>query len=199
MRYITLSLLLLATSGTVFAGGNPIAGKDKIILCMGCHGADGSGSSSLFPKLAEQGEAYLAKQIRDFKSGARKEEHMTSMAETIDPADIDNIAAYFSGQPHKKGNSSTAETTTGRQIYSTGITGKGVTACISCHGKQALGVPVLKYPSLAGQYQEYLVKTLKDFRSGMRNNDPGKVMQSIATKLSDQEIDAVANYIGGLR
>lgn len=197
MRRIIILLLLLSSSGLALAAGDATAGKNKVILCIGCHGSDGNGSSSLFPKLAGQGEAYLAKQLRDFKTGARREEHMTAMVENIMLADIDDIAAYFSGQV-LKADTRGQNDTIGKEIYHRGINSKGITACANCHGMQGLGVTNLNYPSLAGQYRDYLVKQLKEFRSGARQNDRQQVMQDIASKLTDEEINSVTNYINSL-
>ncbi|WP_172597734.1 c-type cytochrome [Sulfuriflexus mobilis] len=195
MRFIILSLLLLVISDIAVAGGDPVAGKDKVILCIGCHGIDGNSSSSLFPKLAGQVESYLAKQINDFKTGARNEEHMTSMVETIDVSDIPDIAAYFSSQKRKRVGVVNNGTYPGKRLYHTGIKNRGVAACASCHGITALGNPTVKYPALAGQHREYINKALKDFRSGERSNDPQSLMRNIAAKLSDRGIEMLSHYI----
>jgi len=76
--------------------GDVAAGKAKAALCAGCHGAAGISMSPEIPNLAGQKEAYLAKAIRDYKSGARKNPMMASIVGMIADGDIENIAAYFS-------------------------------------------------------------------------------------------------------
>lgn len=198
MKMIFVALLLIASTSAAVAGGDPVVGKATAILCIGCHGADGNSTVSQNPKLAGQGEAYLAKQLIDFKSGARQEVHMTSMVEAIEIADIPHLAAYFSSQQRSKGTASTEKTDFGKQIYQVGVKAKGIPACASCHGPNGMGTPAKKFPSLANQHSEYISKMLKDFRSGIRSNDPRKMMREMAARLSDQEIDAVSAYISSL-
>ena len=85
----------------------------------------------------------------------------------------------------------------GEKIYKAGIPGVGVPACASCHGPAGAGIPV-QFPRLAGQHSEYVVTQLKAFYSGERTNDGAKMMRTIAAKLSDAEMNAVADYIQGL-
>ncbi len=198
MKEIFIALLFVTSSSAAVAGGDPVAGKSTAILCIGCHGSDGNSSSAQYPKLAGQGEGYLAKQLNDFKSGARKESHMTSMVEAITIADIPNIAAYFSSQQRTKGTASKTNTELGKQIFQKGVQSKFIPACASCHGQKGMGMPTEKYPSLANQHPEYVAKILKDFRSSTRNNDAQKLMQNIAAKLSDEEIASIAAYIADI-
>jgi len=198
MRIILMVFTFTLFSTMAVASGDPVKGKNKIILCMGCHGTDGNSSTSTFPNLAGQGETYLVKQIEDFKSGARKEEHMTSMAETIDVADIADIAAYFSSQKRNKSKVAKSADGLGERIYITGIKSKGVDACASCHGDKGLGNAIAKYPLLAGQQGEYIEMTLKRFRNGERSNDPYNIMRDIAAKLTDEEISLLSTYIAWL-
>ena len=196
LALIIISYILFSTLAV--AAGDPVKGKSKIVLCMGCHGIDGNSSATNFPNLASQGEAYLIKQIEDFKSGARKEEHMTSMAETIMPENINDIAAYFSSQKRKSNSTEAKGGTLGERIYKVGIKSKGVDACADCHGDKGLGNAIAKYPLLAGQHAKYITTTLRLFRSGKRNNDPYNIMQDIAAQLSDEEITLLSSYIAGL-
>lgn len=200
MKIFIGGLLLIASSNPAVANGSgdPAAGKSMTILCIGCHGADGNNSNPVYPKLAGQGSAYLAKQLADFKTGARKEEHMTSMVEAIGLADIPNIAAWFASQKRLWDVADKAKTDAGRQIYQNGIEAKNISACAGCHGPKGMGTPAAKFPALAGQHVEYISKALRDFRSGMRTNDPQKMMRDIAGGLSDEEIASVSTYIGGM-
>ena len=89
------SVAILGLSANTMAAGNAAAGKAKAASCIGCHGAKGISAVPTFPNLAGQKAAYTAKQLRDFKSGARKDGTMGAMAKPLSNADIDNIAAYY--------------------------------------------------------------------------------------------------------
>jgi cytochrome c553 len=198
MKLSTVVLLLVSGSSVAIAGGDPVAGKATSILCIGCHGVDGNSDNSIYPKLAGQGEGYLTKQLADFKTGARKDEHMSSMVEAVDVSDIPHIAAFFAGQRRTASPAEMPATELGRQIYHAGIRDKGITACASCHGPNGSGQATANIPALAGQHAEYVAKALKHFRSGARSNDPQKMMGNVAAELSDQEIEAVSSYSAGL-
>ncbi len=198
MKRFMIALLLAAVAGIVVAGGNPAAGKSTAIICIGCHNADGNSTNTLYPKLAGQGEGYLAKQLTDFKSGARKEEHMTSMVDAISAADIPNLAAFFSSQARTKGAAGKTNTDLGQRLYQAGAKDRGIPACASCHGANGHGNPAEKFPALAGQHAEYVAKMLKEFRSGKRSNDTREMMRKVAARLSDAEIEAVSVYVLGL-
>lgn len=193
MQRVLLAVALAALAADTLATGNPQQGRDTAVICIGCHGVDGNSSSSDFPKLAGQGEHYLAKQLRDFKSGARKEQHMTSMVEAISPADIPNIAAWFASQPRTP-NGNTAHTDAGKQVYFNGIANSGVSACAGCHGDNGHGLDAAGFPSLAGQHAAYLTRQLMNFRTGSRSND-NQIMQGIAKDLTDKDIESLAGFI----
>jgi cytochrome c553 len=110
-----------------------------------------------------------------------------------------DVAAFYGTQsvkPEAAKNKELIEL--GQKIYRAGISEKGVPACAGCHGPKGEGVPA-QYPRVAGQFAEYTEAQLKLFRSGERANDPNRMMAATATKLSDQEIHAVSDYIAGLR
>ena len=98
MKFQILAALTLALSANVaIAGGDAVAGKAKSATCAGCHGAAGISAIPMYPNLAGQKETYLAKQIKDFKSGARKDPTMNAMVAALSDADVANIAAYYAG------------------------------------------------------------------------------------------------------
>ncbi len=197
---LTYALFLFAVTipCQTFAGGDPVAGKSTAVICIGCHAADGNSTNSIYPKLAGQNAAYLAKQLRDFKTGIRKEEHMSSMVEAIRFDDIPNIAAYFSQQDRTVGNDLMPVKPLGQKLYQTGAPAKAIPACVTCHGGKAQGNAAKLYPRLAGQHVDYLVKSLEAFRSNERQNDKNNVMRQITAKLSDTEIHALAQYLSTL-
>ena len=199
-----LSLMLL--SATTFAGdspedikqrigtGDPIAGKEKSALCQGCHGEDGNSPTPDFPKLAGQYAVYIQKQIKDFKSGLRKDPVMTDMAATItDPQDLLDISAYFASQKQMQGASPVVNQR-GKARF---MDGNG---CAECHGVYGKGLAPNNpsAPVIGGQHKEYLVKQLKDFKSGARKNESSGIMAMYAKALSDAETEDVASYASGL-
>jgi len=188
----------LALAGSAQAKGNAAAGKAKAGTCVGCHGPKGNSANPAWPKLAGQGEAYIAKQLADFKSGARKDPVMGSQATGLSKQDMADLGAYFEQQTISPGSAKKAKVTLGQNIYRGGNKDKGVPACMGCHGPSGAGNPPAKYPSLGGQHGTYVLKTMKDFRSGTRANDDGKIMRDIALRMTDAELDAVASYISGL-
>ncbi|MES1982021.1 MAG: c-type cytochrome [Pseudomonadota bacterium] len=175
--------------------GHPAAGNDKTQLCQGCHGEHGISSEVMIPKLGGQYAAYIAKQIEDFKSGARKHQIMSAMAATIDDADVPDIAAYFASQEQMKG-ASQVENPVGRNLFANGDEKRDVIACSSCHGANGKGSST--FPVIGGQHSDYLRVQLNNWRSGTRSNSPGGVMNNIAKPLTDAEIDALADYISGM-
>jgi len=173
-------------------------------VCAACHAADGNSQIAVNPKLAGQFPEYLHKQLVNFKpAGDKKAERgnpvMAGMVANLSPEDMRNLAVYFAGQAAKPGAAKSKDLVAlGQKIYRGGIAGKGVAACASCHGPNGAGIPS-QYPRLSGQHAEYVEVQLKAFRAGERANDPNSAMRTVAGKLSDREIQAVADYVAGLR
>jgi len=182
------------------AKGQSIVNK----VCSACHGPDGNSPTSANPKLAGQIPEYVQKQLANFKSAEGKKPErdnpvMGGMASGLSADDMRDVAAYFAVQAPKPGVARHPETVAlGRRIWRGGDVARGLPACAGCHGAAGAGLPA-QYPRLAGQYPEYTEAQLKAFRASERRNDANKAMQSIASKMSDPEIRAVADYIFGLR
>jgi len=183
------------------------AGKAQGIVnqvCAACHAADGNSQIAVNPKLAGQIPEYLHKQLMNFKpAGGKKAERsnpvMAGMVGNLSSEDMRNLAAYFAGQTAKPGAAKSKDLVAlGQKIYRGGLAAKGVAACSSCHGPNGAGMPS-QYPRVSGQHAEYVEAQLKAFRSGERANDPNASMRTVADKLSDREIQAVADYVAGLR
>ncbi|HYA38945.1 MAG TPA: c-type cytochrome [Candidatus Methylomirabilis sp.] len=199
LSWVTAACLWLVLVTPVYAAnGNIAAGKAKAVVCAGCHGADGNGGADpLWPKLAGQNASYIAKQLNDFKSGARRDPIMTGMAAPLNAADIKNLAAYFASLPTKPGAAKNADLAKqGEKIYRGGNAKTGVSACMSCHGPSGHGIPP-RFPKVSGQNAAYTQKQLLAFKSGTRSND-GDIMTRIAFRMSEQEITAVSEYMAGL-
>jgi len=179
--------------------GDATKGKTLSAVCSACHGADGNSVNPDWPKIAGQGEAYLIKQINDFRHDKRAEATMTPMAKGIaSDEDVVHLAAYFSSQKAKPGTADKEKVALGESIYKGGVLAKGVAACAACHGPSGEGNVAAKFPKISGQHTKYAVKQLTAFRAGTRDNDSGKMMRNVAKNMSDAEIDAVAAYISGL-
>jgi cbb3-type cytochrome c oxidase subunit III len=213
----SLSVALLAISAlasvsyaaeekAVAAKADPVKGEAlytngdatrNIIACISCHGAAGNSTISQNPKLAGQHAAYLVKQLTNFTEPSRNNAVMTTMAKALSPADIQNVTAYLSTQTTKPGAAKNKDLIDlGKKIYRGGIGSINVPACASCHGPNGSGIPNL-FPRLAAQHQDYTVAQLTNFRTGTRTNSPE--MKTIASRMSDEEIKAVADYVAGLK
>jgi cytochrome c553 len=193
------------TSGTAGAPAKPDVTRGQAIatqVCAACHGADGNSAGGAFPKLAGQHAEYIVKQLKDYKTQpgakepARKNPIMAGIAGALNDQDMVNVAAYFETQKAKPGYARDKATVPiGQKIYRGGIADRGVPACAACHGATGMGVPV-QYPRLSGQWSDYTAAQLTAFAQGTRNNS--EPMHTIALRLNEAEVKAVADYIAGL-
>jgi len=197
----TLSLVaVLGWSGSVLAAGSKEAGQAKAATCAACHGMDGNSVNPEWPNLAGQHASYITKQVRNFKAGERANPLMSPMAMILSDQDIDDLAAYFSSQTLRPtGETEPSKLKLGQRVYRAGNVAAKVPACASCHGPTGAGIPTAVYPHIGGQHATYVAIQLRNYKSGTRNNDPNAMMRTIAAGLSEDEIDAVASYIQGLR
>ena len=189
--------------GMDVSDGDAKAGKAKSELCHGCHGVDGmSIDPTTFPNLAGQYAGYIFKQVQDFQLGNRQDDTMSAMAGMVtSKEDLKDIAVYFQSQKKMKGKpTNSALAKQGAKIFKDGVPKSGVYGCVNCHGKdgKGKGPAVSLFPVIGGQTKAYLVKQLNDLKSGKRKNDPAGMMADIAKKLSDKEVQAVAEYLSGL-
>ena len=195
---IAVTYLMFGAVLPAMAAGNASAGKGKAAACAACHGADGNSPVDMFPKLAGQGEAYLVKQMTEFKSGVRKNAMMAPMVVSLSDQDIADLAAYFASNKATAGAVSEDALNAGKTLYRAGNKLTGVPACMACHGPNGAGVPAAKWPALSGQYPAYVEAQLKAFADGTRSNDTNSMMRDIASKMTADEMKAVAAYVSGL-
>lgn len=207
----SVAVLALAFPAAASEGGKPAvyqgnAAKGQEIattVCVACHGADGNSPSSANPKIAGQHAAYLFKQMKNFKADAEgKSERvnaiMNGMIAPYTEEQMKDLAAYFSAQKQNGGEMKSRDTLTlGQKLWRAGDASKGLPACAACHGPTGSGLPA-QYPRVAGQFAEYTEAQLKAFRVSERANDPNRMMQMVAVKMTDAEIRAVADYLAGL-
>jgi cytochrome c553 len=183
-----------AAGETLYSAGDTTRG---VVACITCHGPKGQSAVGSWPKLSAQHAAYTAKQLRNYKDGTRVNAVMMGMAAALTEQDMNNIAAFLVKQEPSLGVAQSKDTIAlGQSIYRGGIAAKGVPACAGCHSPTGVGIPA-QYPRLGGQWAEYSNAQLLAFREGTRKNS--SQMTTIASKLSDQEMKAVSDYIAGLR
>lgn len=166
-------------------------------VCVACHAADGNSTIAANPKLAQQHPEYLIKQLKEYKSGKRQNAIMAGFAAGLSEDDKRDIAYWLASQPATTGFARDKDKVMlGERIYRGGIADRNIAACAGCHSPNGVGIPS-QYPRLAGQHAEYTVDQMKQFRSGARQN--GIQMTQIAQYMTDREIEAVADFIAGLR
>lgn len=197
MNFSKIALFAVALLGAVpsYAAGE--AAKLATQVCVACHGVDGNSAIPLNPNLAGQIPEYITKQLKNFKSGERKNAVMSGIAATLSAEDMIDLGIYYGSQTAKNGKArSNGAGSVGEKIYRGGIMDTNVPACAACHGPAGAGVPI-RFPRLSGQHADYTLAQMKAFRTGERTNAP--MMRTIAAKMTDQDMAAVSDYIQGLR
>jgi len=214
---LSLAMTFTSTSGILHAEGNLSAGKEKAAACVSCHGDNGNSLVSTFPKLAQQHSSYLIKQLQSFKDGTRKNPMMSSIAMGLTDEDMVDIAAYYAEQEvsanqlpvlddedeeEKKADSKNTIQTIiaqGSDLYRNGDLTREVSACIACHGPFGEGNKPAAFPLIKSQHADYLIKTLTDFKTDLRSNNPENMMHMIAKKMTEEEIKAVSYRISMMK
>ncbi len=191
---IALAAALIAFPGAAGAGEAP---QVVTAVCGGCHGADGKAAAPMFPNLAGQYNVYLKKQINDFIDGRRKNDMMSPVVTALKPEEVGAVVDYFSAQKPVGGTAGDAKLIeTGMTFYQEGNSDTGVPGCVGCHMDEGAGNK--QYPRLAGQSAMYISAQLANFKSGARTNDNGSLMRSVAAKMTEQEMSAVAEYLASV-
>lgn len=180
---------LIATQG---ASGAP--------ACNSCHALNKDGrTNAAYPRLAGQPEAYLEKQLHDFKTGSRTSAVMEPFVKGLNDAQIKAVAAYFaSASVRFEAPPNEVQTMTGAALATRGKWSRDVPACDACHGPGGQGVPP-HFPALAGQPAAYISGQLHAWRNGGRKNDPQGLMKAVATRLSDEDINSVSAYFQNMK
>ena len=169
------------------------AGKEKAELCAGCHGDSGISQTENIPSLAGQQDQFIQWQLVFFRSGARKNEQMQPIVEQITNEDIRNLGAYFASLTPPKPPASDDDPDLSKKGAQAAVGRR----CASCHTDTFAGTKAVA--RLAGQREEYLVKALHDYKSGVRSGGAGAAMSDVAYPLSDEEITALAHYLAYLQ
>ncbi len=181
-----LATVLTALSGSVWAQ----TVDQKAQLCTACHGESGVPQQKSAPVLWGQQLGYLYVQMRDFKSGARKNDQMSAVVASLERDDMLALAQYFSQKPWPCLGQQPATAAAAAQA----MRATSAVVCTSCHQESYLGEGT--QPRLAGQERDYLAQTMLDFRDGKRGNNPG--MSDLMKSISESDIAAIAEYLTGL-
>ena len=179
--------------------GKQIAGQ----ICAACHASDGNSVIPTNPILAGQHSAYIEKQLHNFqvkqgnKKAMRENAVMLGFASALDDKQISDLAAFYSKQTISPSYAKDKDLAlSGELLYRAGDLKNGVPACGSCHGPKGSGIPD-QYPRISGQHAEYTKATLLAFKKGMRANN--SQMMTISSRMSDEQISAISEYLAGLR
>src|SRR3978361_1503863 len=170
-----MRIKLLATLLAIVAGATPAhaadiaAGKEKAELCVGCHGEGGISRTENIPSLAAQPDQFIQWQLVFFRAGTRKNEQMQPIVEQLNNDDIRNLGAYFASLTPPKGGPDDNP-----DLSKKGAQAAAGRRCASCHTDTYAGTKAVA--RLAGQREDYLVKALRDYKSGQRSGGGGAAM-----------------------
>ena len=192
------SLVLMLFPLALIAAGNVEAGKQKAATCVVCHGPDGNSNNPTWPNLAGQHAEYIKKQLEDYRDGRRKNDQMAPMAMILSDQDIADLAVYYASQKPRTGQAQPEYLDAGAHLYRAGDATKGLAACMACHGPNGVGNPAANYPRINAQHADYTALQLKAFKAEERANDRNGIMRDIAGRMSNDGIEAVADYLQGL-
>lgn len=207
MKKFALPLMLLVgLVGLASAfDGNAEAGKAKSATCAACHGMDGNSPTDMYPKIAGQHAGYIFKQLKEFKLGAetggkqgRNNAVMAGMVAALSEQDMKDLAAYFASQTMKPGSTPEDVVAKGEKLFRSGDKERGIAACIACHGPRGVGHSLAGFPKISFQHAAYIKTQLESFRAGTRSNDMNGMMRDVAKKLTDEDIEVLSKYVGGL-
>ena len=183
---------------TAIACGSPVraadiaAGKAKAEICAGCHGDNGISQTENIPSLAGQLDQFIQWQLVFFRSGTRKNEQMQPVVEQLNNDDIRNLGAYFAQLPPPKAS----KPDDNPDLSEKGAQAAAGRRCASCHTDSFAGTKAVA--RIAGQREEYLVKALMDYKTGVRAGGAMAAMADVAFPLSEEEIEALAHYLAHL-
>jgi cytochrome c553 len=184
---------------SAFPAGSVEAGAAKAVTCGACHGANGNSVNPEWPSLAGLGADYIAEQLNNFKSGKRVNAIMMGMVAALSPDDYADLGAYFDSLTNTGLESDPSYWQAGEKLFRGGDQSRGIPACMACHGPTGAGNEPAKFPALRGQHSVYVVKQLNDYASAARTTGPNGVMQTIAKRLSPDDMRNLAAYVQGIR
>ena len=179
--------------------GDISRGEELSGSCAACHGAEGVSDNPEWPNIAGQGKRYLYEQLKAYQTGDRENAVMAGQVEDLDDQDMRDLAAFYSSlEPGVSGGVRDEVKERGEEIYRGGIPDEGVAACMACHGPAGEGLPGAGFPRIGGQHAQYTAEQLKAYRSGERDTDRNRMMRGVAERMTDEQIEAVSEYVSGL-
>ena len=194
---ITISGAIVSNSA--LPAGSVEAGATKAVVCQACHGANGNSANPDWPSLAGIGADYIADQLKNFKDGKRNNPVMMPNVANLTPEDMADLGAYFDSLPNTGLEADPSYWQAGEKLYRAGDSARSIPACMACHGPTGRGNEPAKFPALRGQQSVYVSKQLNDYASGARSTGPNGIMQTIAQRLSPEDIRNLASYLQGIR
>jgi cytochrome c553 len=193
MRVALVGMLSVAIiSGSLARAADLATGKEKAGLCTGCHGESGISRTENIPSLAAQPDQFIQWQLVFFRSGSRKSEQMQPIVEQINNEDIRNLGAYFASLAPPKAS----QPDDNPDLSQKGAQAAAGRRCASCHTDTFAGTKAVA--RIAGQREDYLLKALHDYKSGVRSGGGMAAMADVAYPLSEEEITALAHYLAHL-
>ncbi len=216
---LTLMIVALTASAPGLAAGSAEAGQAKAIVCTACHGVDGNSLNPEWPSIAGQNAPYIVRSLQSFKSGTRSNVLMNSQAMSLSDQDMQDLAAFFASRLRQGKTADPKLASAGERLYRGGNKETGVSACVACHGPNGTGNGPAAYPAIGGQHAQYTAAQLRAYRASrhcadksqqtpadaaqsgdaQRCSDLNQMMRNNAARLTDDEINAVASYVQGLR
>jgi cytochrome c553 len=185
------ALLAFIVCGSSAHAADVAAGKEKAEICAGCHGDNGISQMDNVPSLAGQQDQFIQWQLVYFRAGSRKNEQMQPIVEQINNEDIRNLGAYFASLTPPKGPKDDNP-----DLSEKGKQAAAGRRCASCHTDSYAGTKAVA--RVAGQREDYLLKALHDYKSGVRSGGGQAAMADVAYPLSEEEIEALAHYLAHL-
>jgi cytochrome c553 len=166
--------------------------EELVHNCDQCHGKNGQPRDVTTPIIWGQNQGYLYIQLRDYKRGSRKDEFMSDVALDLDRNAMMALAEYYSQKPWP----TLVQPPAPKDIAAIATRANGSIGCTGCHLDQYRGVGAGTAPRLAGQTREYLERTMVEFRSGDRANNPG--MTDLMRAAEQGDVAALAQFLAGL-
>ena len=180
--------------GAFLVGGTPPANAQSIAekteVCAGCHGQDGKPIDKTIPVIWGQQQGYIYIQLRDFKRGDRKNDTMQPIASSLEREDMLAIAEYLSKKPWPDLGQPRAS----KEVSDRALSANRSVGCTGCHLDHFQGDGTV--PRLAGMSRDYLTKSIADFRTRARGNNPG--MSDLMLATTPEDLAALAEYLSGL-
>jgi cytochrome c553 len=187
-----IALALSALAGVPAQAADVAAGKEKAELCVACHGEAGISQTENVPSLAAQPDQFIQWQLVFFRAGTRKNEQMQPIVEQLNNDDIRNLGAYFASLEPPKAS----KPDDNPDLSQKGAQAAAGRRCASCHTDSYAGTKAVA--RVAGQREDYLLKALHDYKSGVRSGGGMAAMAEVAYPLSEEEITALAHYLAHL-